>query len=288
MELKYLGYLIFTLSVFYISYQYSKKILDWLKYQSIGTRDYIVDKLSQMFIEIPPQRILLALLSLSIGLGLIVFVLFLPQLFPAVIFGIIVAILGWKLPKPVVNFIYKKRVEKFVLQMVDGLSLMSNGMKSGLSVVQSLSLIVTEMPNPIKQEFNLVLNENKLGISLEEAFTNLSKRIVSDDVEMFVTAVNILKETGGNLAETLDTISSTIRERVKVEKKISAMTAQGLYQGILVMCIPPLLGTFFYFSDPNFMLPLFTTTIGWGLILIIILLELIGFFVILKIIKIEV
>ena len=88
-----------------------------------------------------------------------------------------------------------------------------------------------EMPNPIRQEFNLILSENKLGVSLEEAFVNLSRRIKSDDVEMFVTSVNILKETGGNLAETFDTIVITIRDRIKVEGKIKAMTQSGPVQG---------------------------------------------------------
>ncbi len=286
--LKILAYLTFSVGIFLVSYQYSKKILDWLRYQSIGTRDYIVEKLSQMFIEVPPQKILLGLFGLSFGLGLMVFLLLLPQLFPAFFLGFITAVVGWKVPKPIVNFIYKKRVEKFVLQMVDGLGLMSNGMKSGLSVVQSMGLITQEMPNPIRQEFNLVLNENKLGIPLEEAFNNLAKRMESDDVEMFVTSVNILKETGGNLAETLDTIVATIRERVKVEKKIAAMTSQGFYQGMFVMAIPPLLGIFFYQSDPEFMRPLFTTTVGWLIIMTIILLELLGFFVIMKVIKIDV
>ncbi|OFZ69513.1 MAG: hypothetical protein A3K03_05295 [Bdellovibrionales bacterium RIFOXYD1_FULL_44_7] len=127
-----------------------------------------------------------------------------------------------------------------------------------------------------------------MGVSLEEAFNNLSKRIVADDVEMFVTSINILKETGGNLAETFDTIVTTIRERIKVEKKIAAMVAQGFYQGMLVMSIPPLLGFVFYQSDPEFMAPLFTTTIGWIIVMAIFLLEAAGFFVIMKIIKIDI
>jgi tight adherence protein B len=172
--------------------------------------------------------------------------------------------------------------------MVDGLGLMSNGLKSGLSIVQSLSLVVQEMPNPIQQEFNLVLSENKLGVSLEEAFLNLSKRIKADDVEMFVTSINILKETGGNLAETFDTIVGTIRDRIKVENKISAMTAQSFYQGVIVMMVPPALGMAFYQSDPDFMKPLFTTAIGWGVLMVILMLEAVGFFVIMKIVKIDV
>lgn len=285
---KYLGALVFGLAVFVFSYHYSKRFLDWLRFQSLGTRDYIHEKLGLMFIEIPSQQILLGLFALSFGLGSIVFLLFLPQLFPAILFGAITTVVGWKAPKPIVNFFYKRRINKLVLQMVDGLNLMSNGMKSGLSVVQSLNLVVQEMPNPIQQEFALVLNQNKLGVSLEEAFTNLAKRVPSDDVEMFVTSVNILKETGGNLAETFDTITTTIRERIKVEKKIQAMTTQGFTQGMIVMAVPPILGLVFYQSDPEFMSPLFNTAVGWIIILVILALEILGFFVIMKVVKIEV
>jgi tight adherence protein B len=283
-----LGIIAFGAAVFGISYHYNKKFLDWLRFQSLGTRDYIVERLNMMFIDIPSHQILLGLFAISFGLGTLVFLAFLPKLFPGIPFAIMITIVGWKAPKPIVDWMYRRRVSKMVFQMVDGLSLMSNGLKSGLSVVQSLGLVAQEMPNPIRQEFGLILSENKLGVSIEDAFLNLSRRIRSDDVEMFVTSVNILKETGGNLAETFDTIVLTIRERIKVEKKIEAMTAQGLYQGVFVMCIPPILGVVFYQTDPDFMRPLFSTPLGWVIILAIIVLEAIGFFVIMKVIKIDV
>lgn len=286
--MKYLGVLLLGVAVFVASYVYSKRFLEWLKFQSLGTRDYLVEKLNMMFIEASPEKVLLYLVIASGGLGGLVFLLLLPNVLAGLIAGALVSGAVWKIPKPIVDKMYEKRVEKFVLQMVDGLGLMSNGLKSGLSVVQALGLVSQEMPNPIQQEFNLILSENKLGVSIEDAFLNLSKRIKSDDVEMFVTSVNILKETGGNLAETFDTIVTTIRERIKVQSKISAMVAQGFYQGVFVMAIPPILGAVFYQTDPEFMKPLFTTAMGWGLILLIVVLESIGFFVIMKIIKIEV
>jgi tight adherence protein B len=278
----------FGFAVFLFSYHYNRRFLEWLRFQSLGTRDYIVEKLALMFIEVPPQRILGALFALSFGLGGLVFLAFLPKLFPGILFGGLVTVLGWKAPKPVVAWLYARRCTAITFQMVDGLNLMSNGLKSGLSVAQALELVVKEMPDPLRQEFALVLKENGLGVSLEEAFVNLSKRVRSDDVEMFVTSVNILKETGGNLAETFDTIVTTIRERIKVEKKIQALTAQGFYQGMFVMAIPPLLGLVFYQTDPDFMRPLFTTPLGWLIILVIVLLEALGFFVIMKVIKIDV
>ncbi len=286
--MKLIGILLFGISCFLFAYHYSNRFFDWLRFQSLGTRDYIVEKLAMMFIEVPSERILIGLFLLSFGLGSIVFISFLPNIIPGLPIAIVTTVIGWKAPKPVVDWYYLRRVNRFVLQMVDGLSLMSNGLKSGLSVVQSLALVSQEMPNPIQQEFNLVLSENKLGVSIEDAFLSLAKRIPADDVEMFVTSVNILRETGGNLAETFDTIVTTIRERIKVENKIAALTAQGFYQGVLVMSLPPILGFILNQSDPDLMRPLFTTPLGWLCILVIIVLEIAGFFVIMRVVKIDV
>jgi tight adherence protein B len=284
------GLLGFGVAVFVISYHYNTRMLEWLRFQSLGTRDYIVDRLATMFVQLDPQTVLLALFGCSFGLGLTVLLAFGSSglWVPGILFGCAMTVVGWKAPKPAVDWLYRRRVSKLVLQMVDGLNLMSNGLKSGLSVVQSLDLVVREMPNPIQQEFNLILSENRLGVALEEAFNNFARRVRNDDVEMFVTAINILKETGGNLAETFDTIVTTIRERIKVEKKIAAMTAQGFYQGMFVMAVPPILAAVFYQSDPEFMAPLFTTALGWVIIMVIIALEVVGFFVIMRIIRIDV
>lgn len=285
---KWIAVIAVAISSFLAAYHYNKKIIEWLRFQSLGTRDYVVERLALMFIEVDANRVLMILIALSVVPAVLIFVLFYPMVTVGLPAALIFGFVGWKAPKPLVDWYYQKRVDTFVVQMVDALNLMANGMKSGLSVVQAMGTVTTELPNPIQQEFALVMSENRLGVSLEEAFQNLARRIKSDDVEMFVTSVNILKETGGNLAETFDTITTTIRERIKVEKKIQAMTAQGFYQGMFVMAVPPIMGVVFYQSDPEFMAPLFTTTIGWAIIGVILLLELIGFFFIMQIIKIDV
>lgn len=282
------GLALLGVGVFGIAYYYSQSFLDWLRFQSLGTRDYVVEKLGMMYVETPPERIQLYMFAGSFGFGMVVFFLFLPNVVPGLLFGAMATVVGWKLPRPIVDYLFEKRVRKFVIQMVDGLGLMSNGLKSGLSIVQALNLVIQEMPNPMKQEFALVMNENKLGMSLEEAFKNLARRVPAEDVEMFVTAINILKETGGNLAETFDTIVTTIRERVKIEAKISAMTAQAFYQGIIIMAVPPILGIVLSQSDPEFMDPLLSTFVGWIIIALILALELIGFFVMMRVTKIDV
>lgn len=286
--MKFLAALLAGTAVFLMVHHYSERILDWFRFQSIGTRDHIVEKLNLMFLEIPPHKILLYLIGASAGSGFVVFLLLLPHLLVGLLAWVVVAFLVWKLPKPIVDWLYARRVKLFVLQMVDALSLMSNGLKSGLSVVQAMGLVSQEMPNPIQQEFNLVLSENKLGVPLEEAFTHLAERVKAEDVEMFVTSINILKETGGNLAETFDTIVTTIRDRIKAEAKISAITAQGINTGIVMLSVPPVLGLYFYLNDPNYMKPMFTTVIGIVISLVIIGLEVLVGFVIMKIVKIDV
>ncbi|MCO5143543.1 MAG: type II secretion system F family protein [Oligoflexia bacterium] len=116
----------------------------------------------------------------------------------------------------------------------------------------------------------------------------MAKRLPSEDVNMFVTAVVILKETGGNLAETFETIVYTIRERLKVEQKISAMMAQNLMQGIIVFCMPYAMVLMFHFSDPEFLSPMFGDPIGWAFIAAALILQFMGGFMIYKIIQIKV
>jgi tight adherence protein B len=282
-----LGLIVFIAALL-VAFQFSSRIIDWVRFQSIGTRDYIAEKLQLMMIDVPPEKILIGQLALSVGAGALVFLLCLPNFQAAFFFMALTSAIGWFLPKPIVDMLYLKRCDRFVNQMVDALGLMSNGMRSGLSVVQAMGLVSQEMPDPIRSEFNLVMSQNKLGVSLEESFVNLSKRIVADEVEMFVTSVNILKETGGNLAETFDTITVLIRERIKVEGKIKAMTAASFYQGIILMAVPPFMGAVLSQTDPEMMRPMFTEPLGWAMLTAVVVLEIAAFFVIKKVTKIDV
>jgi tight adherence protein B len=148
---------------------------------------------------------------------------------------------------------------------------------------------VTEnITGPLAQEFSLVLNKVRLGMSVEEALNEFGERIPRQDVQMFVTAVNILKETGGNLAETFQTIVTTVRERQKVEKKIEALTAQGTMQAIIITLVPLLLLGIFLILDPNYVMPLFTKPLGWVCLALMLTLQVIGLFVMKKIVTIKV
>ena len=274
--------------VFIVAFTNANRFLEWLRWQSIGTRDYIVEKLGLMFIEAQPNQVLGVMVATSILPAVVVFWAVMPLLIPACILFLVVAVAMWFVPKAIVDNMFNRRVELFNTQMVDGLGLMANGLKSGLSIIQAIGMVKREMPNPFSQELDYVLKQQQLGISVEEAFQNLSKRIGSEDVNMFVTSVVILKETGGNLAETFETIVGVIRERIKVEKKISAMMRQNLAQGAIVASMPFALMAMFYFSDEGFLLPMFTEPLGWVLLAVAFVFWVLGVIMIYKVVQIKV
>jgi tight adherence protein B len=279
-----------ALMVFIFIYKYSIGIFDWIENYTYTTRTFIMEKLDFLFIEIPPQRVTYLLLASSVGIGAFVFLFI--GIFGSWILGTILgsffAFLGFKAPRIIINVLCENRIKAYSGQMVDGLQLLSNGIRAGLSVPQALGLIVDEMPAPISQEFNIILQQNRIGVPLEECFENLTKRVPTQDNDMFVSSVNILRETGGNLAETFDTIVDVIRERVRLQQKVDTFTAQGMFQGMVIGAMPYALGFIYYVQDPNSMAPLFTTPIGLFLLFLAVGLDALGIFVIMKIVKIKI
>jgi tight adherence protein B len=149
-------------------------------------------------------------------------------------------------------------------------------------------MVVNELSPPISQEFNMILQQNRIGVTLEECFDNLTKRIPTEDNDMFTSAINILRETGGNLAEVFDTIVSVIRERVRLQQKIDTYIAQGMVQATVIALMPFAIGVVYAVSDPESMKRVFTHPLGIIMILVALGLDLLGVFIIIKIVKIEV
>jgi tight adherence protein B len=277
------------LVIFVFCYKYSITIFDFIERQTMGTRTYILEKLELLFIEIEPDKITYALLGCSVGLGGVVFLLMgaLGKWLLGFILGLIVAFIGFKLPKPIVDYMVNKRVKEYQNQMVDGLQLLANGLRAGLSVPQSLGMVVDEMPPPISQEFNVMLQQNRIGVPLEECFDNLAKRIPTQDNDMFVSSVNILRETGGNLAEVFDTIVAVIRERVRLSQKVETATAQGKFQGMVIASMPFAILVMYGASDPASIKRMFTHPLGIILVIVATVLDIIGTYIIFQIVKIK-
>lgn len=152
----------------------------------------------------------------------------------------------------------RQRVASFNNQLGDTISLMANSLRSGYSFLQTLDLVAREAPEPVSSEFRRVVQEVGLGRSTEEALAGLMRRLPSDDLDLLITAVNIQHEVGGNLAQVLDTIGHTIRERVRIKGEIRTLTAQGRISAYVVTGLPIFLGIFISVLNPDYMSPIFT------------------------------
>ncbi len=147
----------------------------------------------------------------------------------------------------------KRRVRMFNDQLPDLLNLMVNGLRAGYSTLQALEAVSREMPYPVSTEFRRVVQEVQIGIPLEVALDNLLRRIPSDDLDLVITAINIQREVGGNLADVLESISDTIRERVKLKGEIRVLTSQVRFSGTALAIMPILLFFIIYRINPSYM-----------------------------------
>lgn len=242
----------------------------------------------KMYEEMEKNTIISIIVACTFVFGLGGFMLTRGQGWVQYLFTIGFGCAGFQVLKIYLNFKWEKRLQKFDEQLVDGLTLLSNSLKSGLNLTQGIQVLVTEMPNPISQEFGTVMSQEKLGRTIDEAFETMMERIPSEDLSIAINSILILRETGGDLSETFETISTTIRQRRKIEGKIKSMTAQGKTQGAILMLLPFVLMFAMYYLNPTYILPLIKTELGWIFIFIMLVFQTVGFFWMRKIIKIDV
>jgi len=182
----------------------------------------------------------------------------------------------------------KKRLKKFEEQLPDGLLMLTGAMRAGASLNIALEGLVKEQPAPLSQEFELFMREQRIGTDFNLSLTNMEKRIPIPDFSMVVSALRINREIGGNLAEILETLAETLRRKSQMEGKIDSLTAQGKLQGIVMTGLPVLLGVLLYFLEPEAMSKLWTTTVGWVVLAVIFIMEVMGYVMIRKITSIDV
>ena len=227
-----------------------------------------------------------------IRLGVAALFLIVPFAFGISLFQIgislVAATVGYMLPAMWLSGKRKGRRSRIEIQLVDMLGLVSNSLKSGYGLMQSFEFASKQMDPPLAVELRRMLREANLGLSAEDALNAMGERIDSADLDMVLTAVNIQRAVGGNLAEVFERIAYTIRERRRIEGRIDALTAQGKIQGILVSILPIFVGLMMTWIDPELMEPMFTTTIGRVVLIIMVIMECMGYFFISKITTIEV
>ncbi len=205
-----------------------------------------------------------------------------------IILGIIGLFLGYIIPIIVVKVKIAQRIKAIDAQIADALVLISSSLRSGYSFMQAIELAGREMAPPISVEFHRVLREINLGVTTNDAMNHMAERINSEDLDMVVTAVLIQRQVGGNLAEILDNISTTIRERVKIRGHIKTLTAQGRLTGIIISLLPVGLCGVIYMINPGYIVPLFTQAAGQVLLASGIFMEFIGILLIRNIVDIKV
>lgn len=196
--------------------------------------DKLSQKLGRADLKLKPgEYIFLVIISIAL-VGLIGYVIGQQSILLLLVGGLA----GAYLPNMYVTSLTNKRLTKFNEQLADMLNLMVNGLRAGYSTMQAMEAVSKELPSPISDEFRRVVQEMQLGITMERALDNLLLRIPSDDLDLVITAINVQREVGGNLAEILDTISFTIRERVRIKGEIRVLTTQVMYSGRFLSMMP--------------------------------------------------
>ena len=238
----------------------STPVADWLNKRversSFGER--ISRNLARADLKMKPAEYIALMIMISLFLGVITFFLGNRNF----LIGLIGIVVGPFLPRIYVNNQQKKRLIKFDEQLGDMLNLMVNGLRAGYSTMQAMEAVSKEMPPPISDEFFRVVQEMQLGIPMERSLDNLLRRIPSDDLDLVITAINVQREVGGNLAEILDTISYTIRERVRIKGEIRVLTSQVMYSGRFLSMLPVFVVGILYLINREYIMEFFSPNAG--------------------------
>jgi tight adherence protein B len=205
-----------------------------------------------------------------------------------VLFGWAGALVGFFVPYAYASHMRTKRFAKFEEKFPEAIDTLARAVRAGHAFTTALEMIANEVSEPVAGEFRQLYEEQKFGLPVRDALLNLADRIPLVDIKFFVTAVMLQRETGGNLAEILDNLSYVIRERFKILRQVRVHTAQGRLTMVLLMALPPTIVVVMLILNPGFIQPLFADPIGHALIVGGITLQTIGYFVIRRIIRIQV
>jgi tight adherence protein B len=263
-------------------------LLDYFNRLGEGTNlfDGVSRRLARADLKLRPAEYL-ALIGISIVGGGIVGYLMSGTVF----FALVAAAFGALVPGMYVGRAQKSRLKRFDGQLGDMLNLMVNGLRAGFSTLQAMEAVSRELPSPISDEFRRVVQEMQLGLSMDDALAHLLRRIDSPDLDLCVTAINVQREVGGNLAEILDVISYTIRERVRIKGEIAALTAQGRATAWVISMLPIALVLLLYLVNRPYIMQFFnpeTRNCGIPLLVLAGLMISSGFYITQKIVTIDI
>lgn len=273
----------------------STPVTDWLtkRVEKSTYGERLSKELAQADLKLKPGEYISAMAGSAVIVGLLGY--FLGK--NSILLAVVGAVIGLYLPHLYVLAQKNRRLIKFNDQLGDMIGLMVNGLRAGYSTLQAMESVSKELPPPICDEFRRVVQEIQLGVTTEKALDNLLRRIPSEDLDLVITAMNVQREVGGNLAEILDTISHTIRERVKLKGEIRVLTAQMRISGIFLSLLPVGLTLALYAINRDYITTLFAPEnnmagfgfpCGYAALATAGLLIVVGYFIMQKIAKIDV
>jgi tight adherence protein B len=255
-----------------VTFRYKTKVAERLNYD-----------LPRLFLFTGADRLLF--LNAGIAFGIVVLVWWLTDSF----IPTIVAALGCgAIPSLTLGWLKRQRLNNLALQFPDFVSLLASALKAGSSLNIAIASVSTELSEPLRQEINLVIREQKLGLSIDESLAQFAQRTNLEDFTLMCAAVRISRSSGGNLAETLESLANTSRRKLALEGKIRSLTAQGKLQGWVMAALPFVLGLALFQIEPRAMRPLVTTWYGWSVVAVVVTLQLTGLHFIRRIVRIDI
>lgn len=279
-----LGILVFSfMTVGGLVYMIYPIVMQWLREREERQRSKVEGKLDDMFITVSSRRLMFINIAIPVILGWAAFFI-LGDIMIAAAAGLVGAIL----PLVAVKVMEKNRRRKLSVQIVDGIMVLSSSLKAGLSLMQAIESVVEEMPSPMKQEFELVIRENKMGVTLEDSLINLKNRARIDEFDLLVTAILVARDTGGDLTVTFSQLVFTIREKQKIAGRVKALCVQAKLQGIVMGILPIVFAVFVYNNRPDLFKFMVNDRLGNFLLMYAAVSEVIGIYFIRKFSKVDV
>ncbi len=248
-----------------------------------GRSSKLAEELMKADLKLRVSEYFFIVAGLMVVMGLVTFLRFRNPIVAAIAF-----LAGYPIPGFFVKVRQRRRIKAFNNQLGDTIVLLSNALKAGYSFAQAMATIAKNSSPPMSDEFGRAVREMNLGLSVDDALAHMVKRIESEDFDLMVTAVQIHRVVGGNLAEILDTIAYTIRERIRIQGEIRTLTAQARASGYIITGLPFGLSLLLSFLSPSYIMPLFHEVLGWILIGMGLFSIAIGYGIISKITNIEV
>ncbi len=267
------------LAAFYLLSKYSLSLSRLYKTRVISD---VEEKLRISFISASPRFLLLASLLATLLL------LFLGLLLLGPVGAVLGTVIGLSAPWVYQYFYRKHRLTQFVYQLPDALASLAASMRAGGSLGKGIEMLAQRQPAPLSQEFGLIVAETRVGRDLEDSLRDMSKRLHCQELDLLTTAIVIARGVGGNLADTLDTLSETLREKAQVEGKIKALTAMGRMQGWVISILPIGVGTILFSLEPEKMAVLYTELWGWAVMAVMTAMMALAVWMIYKIVNIDV